>query len=288
MSQQETEIRPHQPGASPLTALITDEVAEATQAGQSPIDEVINPKPALLVYDASASQKIPYHIEHEGARYTIMIEYAPLTDDLVKEHEIRKNLRLTEADQEESAHRSGIVQQSDVMNASAWLFDVAAIRPYGFGNSDDEVPADWKEQFEDAEKADMVDGTILAGLVLEAPLVPAGKRLPWNRAKGSSTHTLRCIYNGTQMDTKHILRAGDADTASEFKSLMARGVLIQGTKLGKSETYIPCRMGRLGEFYDRLKEKVEGYRDGKVPLHHKALIVIDHLGSQVKAATKNS
>ena len=238
----------------------------------------------VILYGADSPQRVAFLTEFEGESYEIAYLVGPVKDELLKELELRRNLRVMEAEPDE-ANQRGVVQQSDDLKASAWYFEQVALGVEGVGESDDELPEDWMSHFSNKEKADVIDDAVLAYQVVQLPIAKSGKRLPWKHREGTTTTRLRAIFNGYEIETEHVLDIADAETLSEFTSLMARGVLVQGTKINQGETYIPGRLGKLGAMYQRLKISAKGYA-GRVPLHHQAAVVIHQLGKQSKALTK--
>lgn len=242
-------------------------------------------QPKVILYDADATQRIPFMTEHDGELYEIAYIVAPRKDDDIKEFETRRNMRLAEADPDETGGRGGTITENDSLQAAEWLFDKLATGVEGVGDSDEELPEDWKTNFSQQEKSAVINQGLLACEAVEPLRVKSGKRLPLNHQKSTGATTLRVLFNGHQLTTKHTIADADADTLAEYSTLMSRSVLIQGSMVGQGESYIPSRMGKLGIIYDRLKESVTGYA-GRVPLDHKAAVVMGKLGKQQKALQK--
>ncbi len=240
----------------------------------------------LLVYKTDAPIRMPFFVEDAGERYQIAVLFA-YSETLIKEYDMRRHERLTQADPEEAANLKGLVKESKEVEAKNWLFEQLAVGVEGMGESDEELPEDWQSYFETEDRVAMIDA-LLACENVELPLVPTGKRLAWKRRDSARITLLRALCDGYQITTKHIQpQKADADTLSDYKGIMQRGVIIQGAKVGNGDIYVPARIGALAGIYDRLKITAEGYR-GPVPVHHKAQVVMNNLGPQVEALSKNS
>ena len=238
------------------------------------------------VYCSREPIRMPFYVEDDGERYEIAVLF-DLNDEQIKEYEGRRHQRLTQADPDETANLKGLVQENQDVIAKDWLFNELAVGVEGMGEEGEEAPEDWKSYFETEDRVAMID-LLLACDVVQLPLVPAGKRLAWKRRTDSRTTLVRALCNGYQVTMKHVQpEKADADTLSDYKGIMQRAALIQGSKVGGGDFYIPSRLGPLGEIYDRLHIRAENY-DGPVPVHHKAQIVMHNLGSQVEAVSKNA
>jgi hypothetical protein len=233
-----------------------------------------------ILFDADAPQRIPFNVEHEGELYEIAFNASPLTDELTRQYESRRNVRQAGAEADDGLE--GIVTKSDSDAAGAWLFDVLMSAVEGVEESGE----DWKSQFDVLEKAGFIEQSLFAVEVVAPPKTSTGKPLPRVRRGGEGAVRLRAIFSGRIVETVHRLRDADADLMREYASIMGRGVLVQGSKLGRREIYVPSRAGRLGEIYDGLKVSATGYA-GRVPLHHKMAVVVHHLSRQQEAVAKN-
>ncbi len=88
------------------------------------------------------------------------------------------------------------------------------------------------------------------------------------------------------MTLEHVLRSATAIVVDEYKSTTGSAYIVQGAMINANEIRIPPRAARLGKLYDQLVESTKGYA-GRVPLHHKVLVIEQHLDSQQEALAGN-
>jgi hypothetical protein len=243
---------------------------------------------AALQYDADAAQRIPFQMEYQGELYEAAWLFDPFDYKTAEAFELRRNQTLTQASADETDQRDGMVSESDIFEAKVWLFGEKCTGVEGFGEEGETAPDDWQSNFDDQEKAEAVD-MYLAGEIVNPPVAKTGKRLPWNHGEEVSTYHFRTIFNGYEIQTQHVLKKMNADQLSSFISLNTRSILVQGRKIGRSQIQIPAKLVKLGHLYDAcvMKERTVGY-NGRVPLHHKAAVMLAHGSSAQEMLVKNS
>jgi hypothetical protein len=100
------------------------------------------------------------------------------------------------------------------------------------------------------------------------------------------TIQLRCLFNNKQIDTSHIMQQPSASQLNEYRSLMKQSYLVRGSRFQQVEQKIPSKAKKLGQLYDALMVETEGYI-GRVPLHHKIAVVLEHLKTEAEITGKN-
>lgn len=259
----------------------------STAPEKSPMEEVISPTPRPIVYDADASQRIPAMIEHQGEMFEVAFVLDKQTDDAIAEYNKQCDVRLVQADQKETGERNALESIDKSFEAATWLFNDRALSAEGFA-TDGELPANWKDFIADEDKAAVVDDMYLAAQVIPLPIAKPGKRLSLNYRKEAAVSTIRlkALFEGNELILTHELNPATADQISTYKSIQKERLLVQGTRLGKGETRIPPKARKLGALYDALIANTTGYQ-GRVPLHHKTLVVHEHMSREVEAVRKN-
>ena len=213
----------------------------------------------LPLYDAQAEQRIPFLLETETGLVQVYFILGPQADKVLIEHERRLNLRVKKAELSETGGLHGVMAKSEKVAASAELFDTVAIRAEGFGDSDDDLPDDWKTRIDPADKADVIDQAYLATDVLKPMVAVLGTRVSWDYRSANKTHTLRALFNGYQLELKHTLGKASATQIDEFKSIMGQAYQVQGAMLMQGEALIAPRYTRLGKLYTQLHQAHENY-----------------------------
>jgi hypothetical protein len=244
--------------------------------------------PSVMVYDATKQQRIPFMIEHTGESYEVAFVLDAQTDAALITYEKLLDRRFFAADQRETGERNAVESTDKGFDASVWLFNDRAVTAEGFAE-EGELPDDWKDSIADDDKAAVIDEAYLAAAVVPLPIAKPGKRLPLSYRKESpvSTVNLKALYEGHELVLSHVLKPPTADQVARFKSIQKERLIVQGTHLGKGETRIPPKARKLGSLYDELKESATGYANDQVPLHHKMIVVTEHLQSEVEAVRKN-
>lgn len=244
---------------------------------------------AVIVYDATRPQRIPFMIEHAGEMFEVAFVLDAQTDAALINYDRLCDRRFVAADQKETGERNALESIDNSFEAATWLFDDRAQTAEGFNEPGQPLPENWKESIADEDKAAVIDEAYLAAAVVPLPIAKPGKRLPLSYRKEVpvSTINLRAIFEGFEMVLGHVMNPASADQVATFKSIQKERLLVQGTRLGKGETRIPPKVRKLGALYDQLKESVTGYANNHVPLHHKMIVVMEHLQSEVEAVRKN-
>lgn len=256
---------------------------------KTPTQEMIDPTPAPLLYDADANQRVPFRIDNEGETVEVAFILGPQTDEAIAEYDRLTNERYLAADEEESGDRNAMETTDESFGAAVWLLNDRLLDAEGFGAEGETKPENWKELVfdDDRDRAAVIDDAYLAAQVVPAPLAKKGKRLPWSRPARKAVVNVLALFNGHQVRLTHERTAvPTSNQITEFRSIRKSRYLVQGTKLGQGEIRVPPKARRLAALYDQLGYETTGYA-GRVPLHHKALVVVHDLGKEAEAVRKN-
>lgn len=236
-----------------------------------------------ILYDAEAQQSVPLKLEKRGKLYKVAHQFAPLIDDDILDYERQRDLRITEAEFNETDDPDALAISSNSFKAAVKLWDHLILSIEGYKLPGDQ---DWKTLINATDKAFAIESGLLAVGILPLPEADAADAYPLDDEDASSTIQLRCLFNGQQVITKHVLREATPGELAKYQGLMSRTLLVQGTRTGKSDRRVPSRAKGLAELYDSLKVEASGYK-GRVPLHHKTAVVLHHLGQQQEVIAGN-
>lgn len=237
-----------------------------------------------IVFDADAAeQRVPLSLERKGKIYKVAHIFRPPTDDDLVEYERRRNVRMREANKAELGER-GMAMQSDSEKAAIWLWDRLAVRLEGYVNADN-----WREKVSPQDKEYAVTQGLLAceAYSPEAESAGAEDLLDFDDdGELIATVELSCFAGEDQLTTLHTLRAPSAADLKQYKDLMRTSYTVRGRRLNKADIRVPSKAKPLANLYDRLVERVEGYA-GRVPLHHKMAVILEHLGQEQETLAGN-
>ena len=240
------------------------------------------------LYNADANQKIPMRIEDGEFVYEVNYIMGPQKDEALAEYDRRCDRRFASADAKEAGERNALESTDDSFGAALWLFNDRLVDVDGFGEPGEEKPENWRELIgTDLDKAAVIDSAYLAADIAPARL-KEGKRHGWGVARQeASVIPVRALFEGYELTLTHERsQIVTADQLAEFKSIMKHRFLVEGSRRGKTDTRIPPKAKRLGALYDRLGYVASGY-EGRVPLHHKMLVVVHDLTKESESVRKN-
>jgi hypothetical protein len=242
-----------------------------------------------ILYNSGAKQRIPFMIEFGGEMFEVAFVLDAQTDNALINYDRLCDRRFFAANQKETGERNAVESVDKSFDAAIWLFNDRAISAEGFGEPGEQLPNDWKDSIADADKAAVIDEAYLAAGVVPLPIATPGRVLPLNYGKNApiSTIHLRALFEGNELTLGHVMRPATADQVATYKAIQKERLIVQGTRLNKGETRIPPKARKLGALYDQLMESVTGYVNDHVPLHHKMVVAIEHLTSEVEAVRKN-
>jgi hypothetical protein len=249
---------------------------------QSP--EQVNETLIPVLYDVSAPQRVYMQTERQGRLYNVVHIIDPIGRETLLEFERALQVRVSDADTDESDEQDAKAVTSNAFNAGQAFYDSVAsgTERYTFKN-----PDDWKNEMSKSDKNFVVNGALLAAEFIETPLASDSEGCPAEDDNTSIYH-MRCWFDGQLVNIEHKLDGGSAADLAEFVGIMGRSLLVQGTQFGQTDQRIPSRVLALEVLYDRVKVEATGYKDGRVPLHHKKMVAQRHFKKQQKIVAKNS
>ena len=235
-------------------------------------------------YNADAEQRVPFEVTHRGRRYTVAHIFGPLTDELLAEYDRRCDVRFGLADKKEAEGGRAVARSVQDFSAAVWLWGKLIESVEGYGP----LEGEWQSKIGDKYKAAAIDSAVLNCTIDEGVDLPAaaeGEFLPLD-SEDVRMIRLRAFFAGREVITEHFMREPSAEAMARFHSLNSRSLVVKGRRLGGTETRIPAKTRALGKLYDELCESNKGYAE-RVPLHHKASVVLYHLSAEQEVLEGN-
>jgi hypothetical protein len=251
----------------------SDQRSETADGGPTTVD---GQQSAVVLYDADAEQRMPFHTERRGVMYPVAVVFrdGALKDDPILDYERAKDQRITDAALNESDEKDASAVSSQAYRAALQFAEKQVAGSEGYANKPSERDLAYAVQ------------NLLFGVEFEElPIATSDQPCP-DDDDDSSTYRMRCISNGVIITTVHKVKAATKDQISESQALQSRILLVQGTNFGKRDQRIPSKAKRWGELYDLMKIEATGYA-GRVPLHHKMAVAMRHLKNEQQAITGN-
>lgn len=237
-----------------------------------------------VIFDADAPEhRVPFSTEKKRRLYKVAHVFRSPTDEDLLEYERRRNVRMREATKTELGEK-GLAMQNDTESAAVWLWNKLAIRLEGY-----KPVEDWREKVSNADKEYAITQGLLACDAISPDAELAEELLDFDDEDGevSNIVELNCFFNGKELTTTHELREASAEDLSTYKALMKVSYTVRGAKLGKSDIRIPSKAKPLAKLYDGMLIEAIGYGDGRVPLHHKLAVALEHLAKEQENLTGN-
>lgn len=218
-------------------------------------------------YSAEQTQEISLSIDTEHGSVNISHLLAPLTDRLLIDFDEARQVAVVG-----DSRQTGT--ETHTAAAAAKLWDKACLKVRGYGDSDDELPEDWRELVPIEDKIAVIDH-VLTCVVVEKEIDNATEaRAAWgvNRSRRIDTES---YFNHVIILTSHTLRAKTAQDYAEYERI--NRLMFENQRSGlrkKSErlAVFPATMRGKAALYDKVVVSAEGYSD-RVPLHHKAVVI---------------
>lgn len=223
------------------------------------------------LYDADARQHVPLTIQLGDERFDVVLITGPHADSHFRHY---AELCGRASDQNDAARNYSAAFGAG-LEATGWLFDTLAEDIEGIGEEGEERPEDWKSIFGASDKLAVIDGAVFALTPLPAGI--AGKRASWRQDLHNLTTRFEAVFDGHRVTVSHTLRKADSATYRDYMGLVASARGARG---------LDGLTVKLAAHYDALHVSHEGYQ-GRVPLHHKAIVLNEHLSRQGGTLRKN-
>lgn len=250
------------------------EESQPTEAPATPIADVPELETPPAEYDASAKQRIPVMLPLGDEQIEITLIFDPNANLRNFDHHLKEYARRASAQRDADTDADLVLaREESLTDAAIYLFDTCIVDLDGIGEEGEEKPADWRNIFSPQEKKTVVERAILHVYPVDSG--KKGARPSWKSHAEftNSTIRLRAIFDGYEIETKHILRKADVKTLRDFTT--------EWTKAAGGPS------AEVAAFYQKLKVEASGYKDGIVPLHHMAAVVAAHLFKQARVLRKN-
>jgi hypothetical protein len=232
-----------------------------------------SPQAPPTEFDANAPQTIFIKVEIDGVSFTVGHIFDPYNnlDRMVEYFKRLKSVLLP------SEIKGGVASEDDTVTANSWLWEKLAVGMVGRGDSDDELPEDWKQEIENDER-DYAINQLLGAQIIPVATVSAEGRLAWGRKVTHIAVPMLVRFGSYQVRVTHHLKKYSASQLTLYKRLASRREHVPGDTINKAETQLPSAARELYDLYLDMRESVEGYSGGLVPLSH-ALLALRHVFS---------
>ena len=239
------------------------------------------------LYAADQGQEIPLLVETETAEVKVTHVIAPLTDKLLIEFDETRQVAVVGDNRQTGT-------ETHTAAAAVKLWDKACLNVRGYGDSDDDLPEDWRDLVPVEDKIAVMDH-ILTCVTVEKEASDNGGdgadggtvRAAWgaNRARSIQTES---YFNEEIVLTDHTLRAKTAQDYAEYERINRLMFENQRSGLRKKNERLavfPATMRGKAALYDKLVLSSAGYED-RVPLHHKAVVIDAYFAAKADTEKK--
>ncbi len=241
----------------------------------------------LKLYDADQSQEVPLLVETEAGEVKVVHVIAPFTDKLLAEFDEARQVAVIG-----DSRQTGT--ETHTATAAVRLWDKACLTVRGYGDSDEDLPEDWREQVPVEDKIAVMDH-ILTCVTVEkespddggASGASDGGRAAWGANRSRSVQT-ESYFNDEIVLTSHTLRAKTAQDYAEYERI--NRLMFENQRSGlrkKSErlAVFPATMRGKAALYDKVVLSASSYA-GRVPLHHKAVVIDAYFAARADTEKK--
>ena len=232
---------------------------EVKQPDNNILELPSEPAAAGSQYDAAAKNRFEFEIEQGGEKYDIAQVFKPLTDE-----RYMKWLR----DLNVSSKGDEVSENSRQATADLWDELIAGIE-----NVDYPEGADFRDLIESSDKVRALN-EFLAVAVVE-PESDGTKKLRLGEKATEQTVRTECWFDGEVLTQTHVLAAKTFELEKEYDRIQQKTSRTERTRglRGKPKVeYVP-QDDRLGQLYDKMLVRSEGFAAGIVPLRFKTLVI---------------
>ena len=234
------------------------------------------------LYDADQSQEIPLLVETEAGSAQVSHIIAPLTDKLLIEFDEARQVAVVG-----DSRQTGT--ETHTATAAVKLWEKVCLGVRGYGDSDEDLPEDWRELVPVEDKIAVMDH-VLTCVVADKECDDSGAgaaRVSWgaNRSRGIQTES---YFNDEIILTSHTLRAKTAQDYAEYERINRLMFENQRSGLRKKTERLagfPATMRGKAALYDKVATSAGGYAE-RVPLHHKAVVIDAYFTAKADAEKK--
>src|ERR1041384_2485518 len=139
----------------------------------------------IKIYDADQSQEIPLLVETEAGEAKVAHIIAPLTDKLLHEFDEARQVAVVG-----DSRQTGT--ETHTAAAAVKLWEKVCLTVRGYGESDEDLPEDWRELVPVEDKIAVIDHVLTCVAVeKEAGKGAASSRAAWGADRSRSVRTER-------------------------------------------------------------------------------------------------
>lgn len=221
----------------------------------------------MKFYQLEQHQAISLVVDIGTEDIQVQHNIAPLTDKLLVEFDESRQVAVVG-----DGRQTGT--ETHTAGAAVKLWDRVCSGVQGYGDSDEDLPEDWRELVPIEDKIAVIDHLLTCVVVENDNGTEDSGRAPWGASRSRTIHT-ESYFNDEIVLTSHTLRAKTAQDYAEYERI--NRLMFENQRSGlrrKSErlAVFPATMRGKGALYDKVVISAEGYEDG-VPLHHKAVVI---------------
>jgi hypothetical protein len=239
------------------------------------------PQENLKQYDADQTQEISLLIETEADEVKVTHVIAPLSDKLLVEFDEARQVAVVGDNRQTGT-------ETHTAAAAVKLWDKACLTVRGYGESDEDLPEDWRELVPVEDKIAVMDHILTCVIAeKESSDGQSAARAAWgaNRARTIQSES---YFNDEIVVTGHTLRAKTAQDYAEYERINRLMFENQRSGLRKKTERLavfPATMRGKAALYDKVVLSTSGYSD-RVPLHHKAVVIDAYFAARADTEKK--
>ncbi|HEV7646328.1 MAG TPA: hypothetical protein VGO50_20505 [Pyrinomonadaceae bacterium] len=235
-------------------------------------------------YNADQSQEIPLLVETEAGEAKVAHVIAPLTDKLLHEFDEARQVAVVG-----DSRQTGT--ETHTATAAVKLWEQACLTVRGYGESDDDLPEDWRELVPVEDKIAVIDHVLTCVALEKSEQESCDGTLParaaWGADRSRSIQT-ESYFNDEIVLTSHTLRAKTAQDYAEYERI--NRLMFENQRSGlrkKSErlAVFPATMRGKAALYDKVAMSASGYAE-RIPLHHKAVVIDAYFAAKADTEKK--
>jgi hypothetical protein len=235
-------------------------------------------------YDADQNQEIPLLVETEAGEAKVTHVIAPLTDKALHEFDEARQVAVVG-----DSRQTGT--ETHTATAAVKLWGQVCLTVLGYGESDQDLPEDWRELVPVEDKIAVIDHVLTCVAVeresCDGNLPARPARAVWGADRSRSIQT-ESYFNDEIVLTSHTLRAKTAQDYAEYERI--NRLMFENQRSGlrkKSErlAVFPATMRGKAALYDKVAISSSGYAE-RVPLHHKAVVIDAYFAAKADTEKK--
>ncbi|HEY0428989.1 MAG TPA: hypothetical protein VGC76_14505 [Pyrinomonadaceae bacterium] len=225
---------------------------------------------AKAAYDKDARQEFKFEGEDDENRYVLTFAVEGLPDADLFEYD-----KLSET-QVISKNKNNQLFKTNAIPASRWFFEERIQLIDGF---DGELPDNWREDFDDEERAAVVNALLDCDVVVKEETKILGKR-KFGQAKANNLITLKAAFNGEETLLDFDFPPKNSDQIGKFRAITVGAIF----KKGREGRFMRETWEAICALYDELKVQC----DANPAAHLKVLAMRERFEANLQSQTKKS